>query len=424
MKILVIVPDYPYPDYPFSGIFNERSVLALGEFCDTVEVLAPHPYAPPILSSLVPRWRTYRGIERRETRNRVLLERPAYVQIPQLGGAFWTDPGAYFCCRGTARKMHRRAGFDAIISYDLVGAGGMAWRIGRDLDIPASGWATGGDVRSAVSSSHRRVLLRAARNLDLVFYQSHELQKRVAELLGTFTDLRPNSRHIVLPRGIPETPRLHRMECRNRIRSQWRIQDDQVVILNIGRIVREKGVFELMDAIALAAAKDPKIICVLVGSKPDVDETRSLKKKLDKSPILKERVRLLPSCEPDKVWELLCAADIFAFPSHEEGMPNSLLEAMAMGVPAVAFAIPPVVEIDGGKGALLTVPPLNVRLLAEAVLELVASENQRVRLTEKARARVMDRFMVRKNMKEALSRLTTVVEERKYSHFSGSAKSA
>jgi glycosyltransferase involved in cell wall biosynthesis len=37
---------------------------------------------------------------------------------------------------------------------------------------------------------------------------------------------------------------------------------------------------------------------------------------------------------------------MFAFTSHHEGMPNSLLEAMAMGVPAIAFAIPPVVELE------------------------------------------------------------------------------
>ena len=62
---------------------------------------------------------------------------------------------------------------------------------------------------------------------------------------------------------------------------------------------------------------------------PAFDETNSVQKKLDQTPNLKERVKLLPACSPDQTWEYLCAADIFAFPSQQrfEGMPNSLLEA-------------------------------------------------------------------------------------------------
>ena len=113
-----------------------------------------------------------------------------------------------------------------------------------------------------------------------------------------------------------------------------------------------------------------------MGSHPAFDETIAVQKYLDKIPAVKERVRLLPACAQDKVWEYLCAADIFAFPStyKGEGMPNSLLEAMVMGLPAVAFAIPPVLEIEAGtRRTHVLVPPLRLaRLLAEAILRLAA----------------------------------------------------
>jgi hypothetical protein len=43
--------------------------------------------------------------------------------------------------------MHRRTRFDVIHSFDLAATGGLAWRMGRDLGIPASGWAFLGDLR-------------------------------------------------------------------------------------------------------------------------------------------------------------------------------------------------------------------------------------------------------------------------------------
>ena len=130
---------------------------------------------------------------------------------------------------------------------------------------------------------------------------------------------------------------------------------------------------------------------------------------------LRDRVLLLPACKPDRVWHYLCAADIFAFPSHEEGMPNSLLEAMIMGIPAIAFAIPPVREIEAGTGALITVPTLNTELFSEAILRLAASPAQRIYIGERGRSRVMDRFMVQKNMAEVVERLAHLVRQRRTS---------
>jgi glycosyltransferase involved in cell wall biosynthesis len=60
---------------------------------------------------------------------------------------------------------------------------------------------------------------------------------------------------------------------------EWRVKSAQVVVLYVGRIVRDKGMFELLEALSLAAATNPKIICVLVGSKPAFDEITIVQKK-------------------------------------------------------------------------------------------------------------------------------------------------
>jgi glycosyltransferase involved in cell wall biosynthesis len=189
------------------------------------------------------------------------------------------------------------------------------------------------------------------------------------------------------------------------------LTDDNILILSIGRITRDKGIFELVNSVALATAQDPRITCVIIGSLPAVDETASVQSILNQAPCLKQHVRLLPACSPEKVWEFLCAADIFAFASHHDGMPNSLLEAMAMGVPAIAFAIPPVLEIEAGTGALTLVPPFDTSLFAQAIIRLAASSDDRVHIGEKGRNRVMDGFQVQKNMAQAFQRLTQMVQQ-------------
>jgi glycosyltransferase involved in cell wall biosynthesis len=386
--------------------------MALRDLCDAVEVLSPRPYVPPLLSLLMPRWKSYAQIPAHEAKNGVPVYRPAYLQIPWIGGALCADRSAFLCCRRMARRMHKHTQFDVILSFDLASTGGLAWRIGKDLGIPASGWATGSDVRHLPNSPYGISVSRAIRRLDVVFYQSHELLEKAANLSNTSPQKMSSEKHIVLPRGIPAPPALRHAAVRSRIREAWGIAEDQVLVLNIGRICRGKGVFELLEAISTSIDENSRITCLIIGSTPGFDETIAVQEMLMRMPRLANHVRLLPACSPDEVWEFLCAADIFAFASQQEGMPNSLLEAMAMGVPSVAFAIPSVLEIENGAGGLITVPTFDVRLFSKAIINLAAYPEDRIRIGQQGQAQVLDRFMVRKNMARALERLSRLVKRR------------
>jgi len=413
VRLLVLAPSYPHSGHSFSGLFNERCVAALSKLCETVEVVVPRPFCPPGLSRLSPRWKTYSDMPGKEIRGGVPIWRPAQIQIPSIGGPLWLDRGSFLCVAREVRAMHRRVDFDAILSFDLLGTGGLAWRLGRDLGIPAAGYATGDDVKVAPLSSWGKMLTNVVRRLDLVFYQSRELLERVASLLETDEAALESAGHMVLPRGIPPAPALDRAEVRTRVRRELGIAEDRVLVLSVGRFVRDKGIYELLDALSAAGKNNPRIASVLVGGKPGFDEERAIELKLASEPELARSIRLLPAVTPERIWELLCAADLFAFPSHREGMPNSLLEAMAMGVPSVAFAIPPVLEIAAGKGAPVIVPLLDSGTFAEALLRLASSAEERRRTSEAGRAIVLERFSVSKNMAVALGRLAAVASSRR-----------
>jgi len=407
---LLVIGSYPHEGYIYSGVFNRRSVEAIKELAHQVEVLAPRPYVPHMLTLCRSRWKTYHQIPPRETRDGVVIHRPAYVEIPRFAGALCADPGRFLCCARLLKKRHQAVRFDAILGFDLILSGGLAWRLARMLKIPAAGWAFGGDVRVGSRSSYGRIVRLALQRLDMVFYQSNELRETAAMLSGKSPNQFHPDRHIVLSHGIQRPP-INRTGARRDLRAELGIANDQVVVLYVGRIARPKGVYELMEAVRLANLRNPRIVCLMVGSNPVFDETRKLRYQLRMTPTLCKSVRILPACSPEQVWDYLYASDVFAFPSHNEGMPNSLLEAMAASLPAVAYGIPPVLEIDNAKAAVEVVSPFDVLAFSEAILELSESPNKRRALGEKGRNEVLGRFMAHKNMAEALRRMSLMVRE-------------
>jgi glycosyltransferase involved in cell wall biosynthesis len=89
---------------------------------------------------------------------------------------------------------------------------------------------------------------------------------------------------------------------------------------------------------------------------------------------------------------VLARADIYVQPSFQEGLPNAVLEAMAMGLPIIATRVSGNEDVvaDGDNGLL--VPPGDPHALAEAILDLVRNPDRRRAFAEAARASVPERF--------------------------------
>ena len=406
MKILLIPASYPHAAAEWAGAFNERSAVALRDFVQHLEVLTPRPYSPRLLN-FQDRWKVHAAKPKNEVRRGIRVHRPAYPRIPGVLQAFWSTTAKFVFSRRLVTALHREVGFDAILSFDLAGAGGLAWRLGGQLGIPAAGWAIGSDTRWDPSSPSGRSVRETLRHLDLVFYQSGELKELAAKLLDTGTEALSKDRHVVQARGVGAPKTLPDTDARRVVRGNLGLSDGQLVILYLGGISRQKGLFDLVDSFAQWGRARPDLVLLLVGSRPGHDATPELQIRIETT-ALKERIRIVPGCPPDKVWDYFSAADIFAFPSFREGMPNSLLEAMLSCLPSVAFGIPCVQEIlRFGKG-LVDVPPYDFSKFGAALLSLAADPSRMRGIGERGRTIVCEHFSIDKSTCAVVGHLSSM----------------
>jgi glycosyltransferase involved in cell wall biosynthesis len=132
----------------------------------------------------------------------------------------------------------------------------------------------------------------------------------------------------------------------------------------VGRLSRDKGTLDLIRA----ARELPGVEFVMVG-----EITESVRGALKTAPPNVAVTGVLPRTE---VMELLRRSDLLVFPSHREGFPNSVLEAMATGLPAVCTQVGGIKEmIEVGKGGLLT-PPSDVPALVGSIKSLTADRGR------------------------------------------------
>ncbi|MFY8144506.1 MAG: glycosyltransferase [Caulobacter sp.] len=159
-----------------------------------------------------------------------------------------------------------------------------------------------------------------------------------------------------------------------------------VRIVAAGRLHSKKGFDVLIRAIGKLRAWDYEVTCQIAGEGDERGALETLIRELD-----------LEACVSLEGWTddvagFLATGDLFAFPSHQEGFPLTLLEAMAVGLPVVASEIDGPLEIltDGVDGRL--VPDDDPDRLAEALAELISQRDVSRRLGGAARQLVLTEY--------------------------------
>ncbi len=181
------------------------------------------------------------------------------------------------------------------------------------------------------------------------------------------------------------------------------LSDETPVVLTVGRLSQEKGQDSLVRAMAEVRQKVPGVKLLIAGDGPERNALLALRTSLG----LEDTVVLLG--HQDNVRVLYGVAQVFALPSHSEGSPNVLLEAMDAGAVVVASAVGGIPEMaEDGVNALL-VPARNDAALASALVRVLMDPALRQALTKQARAG-LDQYSPEKYFKNLSAVLAAVAK--------------
>ena len=166
------------------------------------------------------------------------------------------------------------------------------------------------------------------------------------------------------------------------LRRELGAAQQEAVILSVGRLSYEKGHADLVRAAAAlkAASGAPRFRVVVVGDGPERESLAGLAARLG----IREQITFAGFQRDTRPYYAL--ATMVAVPSHSEGSPNVVLEAMAAGLPIVANRVGGVPEILEHGVTGIMVPARNPDALAEAMLRILSDPELRLRLGAAARA--------------------------------------
>jgi glycosyltransferase involved in cell wall biosynthesis len=193
----------------------------------------------------------------------------------------------------------------------------------------------------------------------------------------------PDQHLVALPNAIDCRPFAQVPTVRSRVEYPLRL-------VYIGQIAREKGLYETFQGLRLATELGVDARLTVSGEGAEQDRLRRYAQALG----IASRVAFIPPVTGAEKVRLLSTADALMMPSYSEGLPYSLLEAMAAGVPVIATpvgAIPDVVT-HGIHG--LIVPPRDGKAITEALVRLAGDREQLSWMSRACRKRVRAAFAI------------------------------
>jgi glycosyltransferase involved in cell wall biosynthesis len=175
-----------------------------------------------------------------------------------------------------------------------------------------------------------------------------------------------------------------------------KIKDEEVpVVLSVGRLVEKKGFDYLIKACAILKERGRRFHCQIVGGGDEYTETLV---RLIKDLGLENKISLRGAVTQEELRDIYKQATLFALPclvvdnGDRDGIPNVLVEAMAMQVPVVSTDISGIPElIDNNVNGLL-VPEKNALAMADAIEKLLLNPELRQQIGAAGRARVCKDF--------------------------------
>ena len=198
------------------------------------------------------------------------------------------------------------------------------------------------------------------------------------------------------------------MDCvqtRKEIRERFGIPQDAFVYGFVGRLNKDKGINELVNAYDEVQKLHAQSRLMLVGAK---DKTNPISKESEVKIATNNAIIETGGIPSDEVYRYMSAFDVLVHPTYREGYGKVLQEAMGMHLPIITTdVIGPCEVVDGGKYGLL-IPAKDSTALAKAMIDIAQDESLRQTLAKKGRERAekyYDRPIMLNNLMKEMNKI-------------------
>jgi glycosyltransferase involved in cell wall biosynthesis len=177
-------------------------------------------------------------------------------------------------------------------------------------------------------------------------------------------------------------------EAQDKLKEELNIQPDDTVFIFIGRVVKDKGINELVEAFDSVSKDNPNAKLIVVGpSERHLDPIDAKTEKLLDNHQQIHAVGLIRDIRP-----YVAISDVLTFPSYREGFPNVVLQANCMGKPCVVTDINGCNEIITDKFNGIIIPPKDTDTLKNVMHELLDNPEKLKIMASNSRQNIIDKY--------------------------------
>ncbi len=356
MKILFLSNEFPNSLQPEKSTFNCSMIQSLAELHQT-HVISPVSWIDELSNLVKNKTRLNRKWTPIDQSDSLRIEYPRFYYPPKIYRQHY-DRFLNYSISKVLNKAITQFQPDIIFSYWLHPDGQVAVKTAREHGIPAVVMSGGSDVLMLTRNHNRkRAIKKVLNQADGIITVSNDIMQTVKDL-GI-----PPEKIKTVYRGVDRC--LFSPGNQQEARQRLGIPQDRKIIVSIGRLEPVKGHPVLLDACQKISKQNTPFTCYVLGN-------GSLKTKLmnkTKEYGLEEFFQLKGPQQQSRLVDWYRAADVIALPSHSEGIPNVLLEAISCGRNFIASHVGGIQEIADPNCDQLVAPD-NPDALAKGLVKM------------------------------------------------------
>ncbi len=223
-------------------------------------------------------------------------------------------------------------------------------------------------------------------------------------------ELEPSADVVVIPNWVSTAPLpagADPAETMNRLL----ITSQDFVVVTVGSVGWRKGTLDILKAVPIVARGFDNVRFVFAGNEEFPGQWKEIMEQVEANK-LSQWVRFPGELPRELVMSLLHAAHIFLLPSHSEGMPIAVIEAMKAGLPIVATPVGGIPEMVQHEISALLIPPGSPEAIADAIIRLARNVDLRKRLGREAQRAFSEKFAVSAGIQQLAKMYSELAAER------------